>query len=160
LDPVTNQAYLSKHVIFDEDSFPAKDQATAQLPSKVNAQGDTSFLPVLLPFECLLPVEPDSNTTATLLEQSPSPTSPAIVNHPSPITSNPPAISNPAEQSLSPEAISVTTSSPMPTTSSSLNPPSHTMVTRSRTGSLKPKTFPEFHLYHTKLVDIEPVSYR
>jgi hypothetical protein len=29
LDPVTNQAYLSKHVIFDEDSFPAKDQAIA-----------------------------------------------------------------------------------------------------------------------------------
>jgi hypothetical protein len=29
LDPMTNQAYLSKHVIFDEDSFPAKDQATA-----------------------------------------------------------------------------------------------------------------------------------
>jgi hypothetical protein len=151
---------LSKHVIFDEDSFPPKDQATAQLPSKVNAQGDASFLPVSLPFECLLPVEPNSNTTATLLEQSPSPTSPATVNHPSPSTFNPPAISNPAEQSLSPEAISVTTSSPIPTTSSSLNPPSHTMVTRSRTGSLKPKTFPEFHLYHTKLVDIEPVSYR
>jgi hypothetical protein len=159
LDPVTNQAYLSKHAIFDEDSFPAKDQATAQLPSKVNAQGDASFLSVSLPFECLLPIEPNSNTTATSLEQSPSPMSPATINHPSPSTSNPSAISNPAEQSLSPEAISVTTSSPIPTTSSSLNPPGHTMVTRSRTGSLKLKTFPEFHLYHTKLVDIEPVSY-
>jgi hypothetical protein len=159
LDPVTNQAYLSKHVIFDEDSFPDRDQTIAQLPSKVNAQGDASFLPVSLPFECLLPVEPNSNTTATSLEQSPSPTSPAATNHPSPSTSNPPTISNPTEQSLSPEVIFVTTSSPIPTTSSSLNPPGHTMVTRSRIGSLKPKTFHEFHLYHTKLVDVEPVSY-
>jgi hypothetical protein len=34
LDPVTNKAYLSKHVVFNEDSFPAKDQATSHLPSK------------------------------------------------------------------------------------------------------------------------------
>ena len=69
LDPVTNQAYLSKHVIFDEDSFSAKDQATAQFPSKINAQGDASiFLHISLPFECLLSVEPNSNTGVTLIE--------------------------------------------------------------------------------------------
>jgi hypothetical protein len=37
LDPVTNKAYLSRHVIFDENSFPAKDHATSHLPSKINA---------------------------------------------------------------------------------------------------------------------------
>jgi hypothetical protein len=34
------------------------------------------------------------------------------------------------------------------------------MITRSRTGSLKPKTFFDFQLYHTHLLDLEHVSYR
>jgi hypothetical protein len=34
LDHVTNKAYLSKNVIFDEQSFPAKDQADSHLQSK------------------------------------------------------------------------------------------------------------------------------
>jgi hypothetical protein len=156
LDPVTNQAYLSKHVIFDEDSFPAKNQATAQLPSKVNAQGDASFLPVSLPFECLLPVEPNSNTTATYLNKV------HLQRHLQQSTTLPLALLTlqlyPTLQNNLCHPKPVTISSPIPTTTSSLNPPSHTMVTRSRTGSLIPKTFPEFHLYHTKLV--EPVSYR
>lgn len=47
LDPITNKAYFSKHVIFDEESFPAMDQDTSQFPSKINAQGDAPlFLPV------------------------------------------------------------------------------------------------------------------
>jgi hypothetical protein len=41
---VTNKAYLSKHVIFNEESFLAKDQATSQLPSKINAHGDAPLL--------------------------------------------------------------------------------------------------------------------
>jgi hypothetical protein len=84
LDPVTNKACLSKHVIFDEDSFSAKDQLTAQLPSKINAQGDASpFLLISLPFECLLPIEPNSNTVTTSLEQIPSTTLHANTNNPS-----------------------------------------------------------------------------
>jgi hypothetical protein len=168
LDLVTNQAYLSKHVIFDEDSFPTKDQVTAQLPSKINTQGDTSiFLLISLPFECPLSVELNSNTRATSLEQSPFATLHADTNNPFPSSPNPPTTTNLIEQPMSPEATSATTSSPIPptaspipTTSSPINPPGHTMVTRSTTGSFKPKTFPEFHLYHTELVDIEPMSYR
>jgi hypothetical protein len=40
LDPMINKAYLSKHVIFNEESLHAQDQATTLLPSKINAQGD------------------------------------------------------------------------------------------------------------------------
>jgi hypothetical protein len=116
---VTNQAYLFKHVIFDEDSFPAKDQATAQLPSKINAQGDASlFLPISLPFECPLSVEPNSNTGATSLEQSPFATLHANTNKPFPSSLDPQATTNPIEQPMSPEATSATTSSPIPPTTS------------------------------------------
>jgi hypothetical protein len=34
------------------------------------------------------------------------------------------------------------------------------MTTRSRTSSLKPKDFSDFHLYHTFIPELEPVSYR
>jgi hypothetical protein len=37
LDPVTNKAYLSRNVIFNEESFPTKDQATSHFPSEINA---------------------------------------------------------------------------------------------------------------------------
>jgi hypothetical protein len=49
LDPITNKVYLSRHVVFDEQNFPAKDQASSHLPSKINAIGDVPFiLPVSL----------------------------------------------------------------------------------------------------------------
>jgi hypothetical protein len=55
LDPVTNKAYFSRHVIFNEESFPAKDQATSHFPSKINAQGDASvFFSVPIPIHNVL----------------------------------------------------------------------------------------------------------
>jgi len=52
LDHVTNKAFWSKHVIFDEAFFfffPTKDQVTSHLPSEISAQGDAPiFLPVNL----------------------------------------------------------------------------------------------------------------
>ncbi|XP_059449525.1 receptor-like protein 7 [Corylus avellana] len=62
LDPVTNKAYLSRHIIFDEDSFPAKDQATTHLPSKINAQGEAPFsLSVPFSLPSALPVSTNPN---------------------------------------------------------------------------------------------------
>jgi transposase InsO family protein len=43
LDPVTNRVYLSRNVTFDEQSFPAKDHAHLQLPSKINDAFDGPF---------------------------------------------------------------------------------------------------------------------
>jgi len=51
LDHVTNKAFWSKHVIFNEAFFffPTKDQVTSHLPSEISAQGDAPlFLPVNL----------------------------------------------------------------------------------------------------------------
>jgi hypothetical protein len=84
LDPVTNKAYLSKHVIFNEDSFLVKDQATTQFPSMISAQGDAHlFLLVSLPLNCPFSVEPNSSTTIVSLQ----PISPIILastpSHPS-----------------------------------------------------------------------------
>jgi hypothetical protein len=44
-DLITNKVYLSRHVIFDETSFPTKDMASSRLPTKINAKGDTVFSP-------------------------------------------------------------------------------------------------------------------
>ena len=160
LDLVTNKVYLSKHVIFNENSFPAKDQATTQLPSKINAQGDAPlFLPISLPLVCFSLVELDSSAVTTSLEQTPFATLHPDTNHLSPRSPTFPLLTNHAASPLSP----TTTASPIPyvTTSSSsvasliphVASPLHrlvyTIVTRSQTNSLKPKTFPEFHLYHT-----------
>lgn len=44
LDPITNKVYLSRHVVFDEHTFPNKDKVPIHLPSKVNASGDQPFI--------------------------------------------------------------------------------------------------------------------
>ena len=186
LDPVTNKVYLSKHVILNEDSFLAKDQATTQFPSMISAQGDSSlFLLVSLPLNCPFSVEPNSSTTTV----SPEPISPIIPAstpfHPYATldvdTIHPPlrspastSITNPVTSSIPSANLPISiigsplphiaspiphTNSSMPPASFSLPPPTHTMVTRSQTGSYKPKTFPKYQFHHTQLVDIEPVTY-
>jgi hypothetical protein len=55
LDPITNKVYLSRHVVFDEQNFPAKDQASSHLPSKISSIGD---LPFTLPVSLLPPLSP------------------------------------------------------------------------------------------------------
>jgi hypothetical protein len=169
LDPVTNKAYLSKHVIFNEESFPAQDQATTLLPSKINAQGDVPLLiSVPIPFTSVLSVAPNYNADSIFNEPSPlaqtkppslvalvsliipSPTVPIFLN----LDTTTPASSN--LESTAPASTSMTNSLP----NSPPHAPTHSLITRSRTGSLKPKDFSDFQLYHTSLLDIEPVSYR
>lgn len=40
LDSLTDKIYLSQHVIFDENTFLAKGEASALIPSKINALND------------------------------------------------------------------------------------------------------------------------
>jgi len=95
LDTVTNKVYLTRHVIFNEDFFPAKDKATSQLPSKISAQGDAPFiLPIQLPFvphnfSGLPPVSDhttapsaSSQPVAKLTSEIPNPSLPPISPHP------------------------------------------------------------------------------
>jgi hypothetical protein len=47
LDPITDRVYLSRHVVFVELSFLAKDHACFQLPSKVSTSFDPPFAPTV-----------------------------------------------------------------------------------------------------------------
>jgi hypothetical protein len=169
LDPVTNKAYLCKHVIFNGESFPAQDQATTLLPSKINAQGDAPILiSVPIPFTFVLSVVPNYNANSISNEPSPlaqtkppSPVAPVSLIMPFPtvpifLNSNTTTPTSSNLESTAPASTSMTNSLP----NSPPHPPTHSIITRSRIGSLKPNDFSDFQLYHTSLPDIEPVSYR
>jgi hypothetical protein len=99
------------------------------LPSKINATSDPPFK---LPVSFSIPnfhsthhsVLPVASPISSLAPTSPRP-SPSTTSHISPIAST-------SETALAPVVL-----------------PSHSMTTRLRTGSLRPKSFPDFHLYYT-----------
>jgi len=69
LDPLTNKVYLSRHVVFYEHSFPAKDHAQLHLPTKINATSDSFFtVPVsnTLPQSTLISDSPASAAESVL----------------------------------------------------------------------------------------------
>jgi len=164
LDLFTNKVYLSRHVVFDEDSFPAKDQAVSPFPSKVCAQNDAPFiLPVQFPILNLPqtssnfspvspspvalsspPISPPIATSSPSRFQPPTDPTPHIpqphATSPSPALSPPtpsladPCLPNPS--SLQPSSPSPIISIPAPTFIPLL--PHHSMVIRSHNGSLQP----------------------
>ena len=145
---MTNKAYLSRNVIFNEESFPAKDQATLHLPSKINAQGGAPvFFLVPIPISNVLSHAP-LTTTATENPISPTHTPTSALERPSltPTVSSSPTL-DPVP--IQPEP----TSDPHPKPTQP--PPTHHMITRSRTNSLRPKDFPNFQLYLTLTPDLE-----
>jgi hypothetical protein len=150
LDPVTNKAYLSRNVIFNEESFPAKDQATSHFPSEINAQGDAPiFVSVPIPISNDISHAHTSAVTEYSISPAPTPEQPNLTPTSSSLPTIDPIQSEPILD-LNPDP-----SSP---------PPTHHMITRTRTNSLRPKEFPDFQLYHTSTPNleskIEPVSYR
>jgi hypothetical protein len=104
---VTNKVYHSRHVVFDESSFPAKDPATSLLPSQLPSTGISA--PSCLYNPCSLPVD----TTSPILNYVPLPTSqsPSDIPHPpsspvSALASLPvPAPSSPVPAPASPSAL-------------------------------------------------------
>jgi hypothetical protein len=198
LDPVTNKAYLSRHVVFDENSFPAKDLATSHFSSKLHSTGDSPFpLPTLSSFitnpcissiDCTQPATQQSHTAdcsptasqTTSLTTDPLPTlhhgihppHPMITRSKTHLLTNIPAAevqtSSSAGLSLNSSAPPMAAALPISTIESPTPLPSHTMVTRSRTGNLKPKQFSDFKLFysrypllsfHTVLPESEPSCY-
>jgi hypothetical protein len=66
LDPLTNKVYFSRHVVFDESTFLAKEHVAELLPSKINAKDDTPFLPpVSISLPPYLPSDFTPNDTST-----------------------------------------------------------------------------------------------
>jgi len=185
LDPITNRVYLSRNVVFDEHSFPAREkEANSPLSSRINAESRDLFtLPVSV-FSPASSTDPDTLplslaeiplTTSTSpavsgpthqdFQQPSSPLCSDIIATPQGSPTDQHHHISPAEPvpSVTPESAPPTISShPMLTRSrataasvpsseiiSSTAPPPHLMVTRSRTGSLKPKPFPDYKLYHS-----------
>jgi hypothetical protein len=192
LDPVTNKAYLSRHVVFDETSFPTMDHATSLFPSQLAAQGDSS---VSFPLFSLPLTTPDS-APASL--QSPVPLEPTLDLPTSPQPPAAPSLPSDTSSVSDPTSLDYATT-PLPTAflvdpfPSSINAPASmpsepifdfapipptdqplpaiplpTMTSQSHTGSLNPKQFHGFKLFHSKypilsfhsvLLESEPNSY-
>jgi hypothetical protein len=144
LDPQTHKVYLSRHVVFNETQFPAKDMSLSQGSCKITASPGNSLvmIPSHLSSTLCVPTEPHqapqppssppSDQTHTRLNDHSS-TESHSVSHPS----IPPYHLEQASQSSTPSP-----HQPSPFT------PAPRMITRSQTGHLKPKEFPGFKLFH------------
>jgi hypothetical protein len=86
--------YLSRHVIFDETSFPTKDMASSHLPSKINAKGDTVFSPYSpLPLTNFIsPPALIAPTPDHTQNNGPLPILEIVASSPQPLTHSPPNV--------------------------------------------------------------------
>jgi hypothetical protein len=162
-------------VVFDEQNFPAKDDASSHLPSKINAVGDLPF-PTPVSF---LPFPSNSSPISDFHSTNPASSVQSIIHHnelaahspintstssfpiltepaasPPPIISSEPApVTQLSTSSTQPTQLASHNSSPstQPVQTSASIPPlqtsMHPMTTRSKTGSHCPKQFPGFKLY-------------
>lgn len=156
LDFQTNRIYISRHVLFDETQFPAKDSlaspgAAVDPPPgyALPAPSGISSPPDLSP---LLSVDHTSHSfnSSSAQDVHSSPASPIPPNL-SPASPIPPNISaaSPHPPSLFADSLD-STASPIPSADNSTAPiPQHPsrMITRSQTHSSTPKLFPDYHLY-------------
>ncbi|KAM1069966.1 hypothetical protein ACFX15_001756 [Malus domestica] len=129
LDPVTNRLYISRHVQFDEATYPFKSSPTIPVMSSasVSAPMDLQFSVPQRPGASPGSLGPDLHSTSECLPSSP--------HNVHPQGSIPPTAASRTD-SLSTASVS----SPAPTTS--LPPPNtHPMITRSKAGIFKPKVY-------------------
>lgn len=155
LDPVTHRVYLSRNVVFDETLFPAQHRPllppSPQLPlpeaPSVAIQLPTNFTP--------LPINPgpDSSSHSTPTQSTSAPPASPTVPHSSP--PSPPPLTDCSESNI-PHSLSIASVSSLqvvPATSSPQDSPSapatHQMVTRSKTGSLRPNSYADFQLFYS-----------
>jgi hypothetical protein len=164
LDPTSNKIYVSRHVIFDEHTFPAQDKAYLTAPTE-----DSSHPPgtILLPIDFYsLNATHDSEPHPTLAESSSNsstpPTTPAATHTQPEIAVISPSIytdnSIDPEESPTPESVHPSSAEELPRFEPDHPPsflvelpaPTHHISTRSQTRHSKPKDFSDFHLYHSR----------
>lgn len=174
LDLATGRVYISRHVIFNEDQFPAKNMAAnsgSPVSTRSTNPSHVCSIPVLsnpLLFDAPLSnlTHPESNTSDVETEFPSSDT-------PSPISDNSPLPDPLALQPQSPN-IELPVTSPLPQPPLSTIPLGHTQTlsnlpqsstslpldpmpqtisspirTRSKTGHNKPKSFPDYMAYYS-----------
>ena len=176
LDPITNNAYLSRHV-FDETSFSAKDLATLHFPSRLHSTSDSPFpLLAISSFidespTCINSITQQSSTTDCSHTTDPNPTEQPNLHpaDPNPILPSAPIPCHPmitrsrtqhldttsiVEPNPTVESSSTIVSSPQsiaePILESYANIPFHTMITSSRIRNEKSKTFFDFKMFHSR----------
>ncbi|KAJ3701119.1 hypothetical protein LUZ61_004824 [Rhynchospora tenuis] len=154
--PSTQKIYISRHVIFDENTLPFSNLTTSQ-------PNQTSFTPLnstltLLPSTITNSVSQNAITSTTMVSQL----IPQSVSQPPTAT----PIASPQQTSIqSPTVIpfqTPQTTAPLLVTTSQIQSakPVHSMVTRSKTNKLKTKQYPDhkvFQVDHTSIV--EPTCY-
>ena len=145
------------------------EKAVVNMTSKIIAQSDAPFVITVSP-------SPSSSLVSHDITMSPlAPPSLSSPTNPSPTSSQCPtsfaSLPNilPSHSNLVDLAVPASSLPSALTVNIPSSNPSHHMTTRSQTGSLKPKTFPDyklftstkhpFHLFHTILREIEPSCY-
>ncbi|KAM1824444.1 hypothetical protein ACFX13_024030 [Malus domestica] len=157
LDLSTRRIYVSRHVLFDEDSFPFKGLTSSS--ASVTPSGNTQATDLLLTFDnpsCpSMPQPRHLDLVVPSLAQDVTPTQIPIATEASqPITqSHPPAVppcppipvSSPPAQTIQPsnEQVGVSSESVLPVTASGLP---HSITTRSKSGIHKPNPKYAMHL--------------
>jgi len=156
LDPISRKVYVSRHVVFDESRFPAENGVLS--PATPGSVSSVSF-PIFsnIPSSSSVQIQHVNTDTPPALHASSSPlpsdTSLPISSHDlSPALQ----VSSPIISSSSPQDSSqhVESSDPIisPPPDTSLAPISiHSMLTRSKTGNLRTRSFPNYtSFYSTK----------
>jgi transposase InsO family protein len=126
LDLFTNRVYLSRHVVFDELSFLAKEVAISRLPSKINASVDAPFLiPVSSPISHSHSDFHISNDTPSMSSPNPDATITTPLSQPPPTSSSAAPIPTiPAPSSIQPTSTTEHSSVSLPTTTFGIPSPS------------------------------------
>jgi len=168
LDPSTKKVHISRHVVFDEDTFPAKDWMSSPLPPPATAsatRGNVSPTTTQLLLPSSLDFTPAPDPSALQPPSTPSAT-PASSRHTNPAATPEPEFPSAEPQQPHSSALESSDSScpPQPDSphddfpSSSISSPpespqpatplpSHPMTTRSKDGITQPKHFSGFKLY-------------
>ncbi|PKU68057.1 Retrovirus-related Pol polyprotein from transposon TNT 1-94 [Dendrobium catenatum] len=129
----SNKIFISRHVVFDEETFPYINLSNTT-PSSSYSQPPAPNPQLLIPSSTLLPPQ---------LSDSPTPCSP-MATTPQPSTKSQPSIQYPSSRS---------NTSPPPV------PEKHPMITRFKSGSLKPRTILNLlHTSHSKTAP-DPTSF-
>lgn len=164
LDPLTNKVFITRHVVFDEKIFPAKVEAPSALSAPASSTSAPIFIPDTIQPNSLSTYNDMSGTVSLPSSLSPSHISTSPVSVPiepssiSPSSASDGISPSPSVDSCDISVPLVSSDSSISDTSSSLPHSSHGMVTRSRTGTLRPKTFPDYKTFYSTRHPLKALS--
>ena len=164
-DPTSKRTIICHHVVFDENTFPAKDWISSQpVPSTTDSPPPQVSLSTMVSSTLNLHlVTPTTNTISSSIIQTESPTpksEPTSFSQPTIGVSSAAVAISPSSSLFAPSSTfdsnplphhsiptnlytdTKSTASPAPTTI-----PHHHMTTRLQAGTQKPKPFPNYKLY-------------